>query len=515
MNSVIPLHQYQYKYKKYLEIKKANKKTKSNKDININKISDTAHPLKYSNDSFSNKKNNEKLKINYEKKIGNTDYKRSGLKNNNINNYYNNIYKKQALFRNEHQNIKLKKEQICKNNNKIFDLKNDNNDNNPITEVKNSINKNIVNNAENKVSDFTLREKLSYSEQHKIRKNHYLEKNLNNSMNNIHISNPSLKDINNNNSSFQYKSNSGQKLNLSYLAFIKDFKAKYNEDTNLKNKKKRTYVPYLSKFLNTNIPPTLQICNEMIISIISSLEQKEIIDNNINKNDDEIINNIKNELDIKDNKIKELFEKIEVQKNEYIQLNNKYNDMISENQKLKEEISNLKKELNDNKIEIPNIDNIDDINKNNIIKKESPKYNNLITYNINKNNNFNIINSEINNFNNIIQNTDNNNNDIQQQKEEEKEKEQSNKEKNSKEDKKSRALERLKKKQNKKEPEVKKSNKIAEMAKMLEMQMKGDNNEKEEVIEKDGNNNNIVDLINSQIIINKKKKKGKKILFNE
>ena len=441
------------------------------------------------------------------------------MENNNINNYYNNIYKKQALFRNEHQNIKLKKEQICKNNNKIFDLKDDNNDNNPITEVKNSINKNIINNAENRVSDFTLREKLSYSEQHKIRKHHYLEKNLNNSMNNIHISNPSLKDINNNNnSSFQYKSNSGQKLNLSYLAFIKDFKAKYNEDTNLKNKKKRTYVPYLSKFLNTNIPPTLQICNEMIISIISSLEQKEIIDNNKNKNknDDEIIN-IKNELNIKDNKIKELSEKIEVQNNEYIQLNNKYNDMISENQKLKEEISNLRKELNNNKIEIPNIDNIDDINKNNIITKESPKYNNLITYNINKNNNFNIINSEINNFNNIIQANDNNN-DIQQQKEEEKEKDQSKKEKNNKEDKKSRALERLKKKHNKKEPEVKKSNKIAEMAKMLEMQMKGDNNEneeKEEVIENDGNNNNIVDLINSQIIINKKKKKGKKILFEE
>ena len=510
MNIVIPFHQYQYKYKKYLEIKKANKKTKSNKDIN--KLSDTAHPLKYSNDNFSNKKINEHLKINLTKKLGNTDYKRSGQKINYINNYYNNIYQKQALFRNEHQNIKLKKEHFKRNNNKVFDIKNDNNDNTPITEVKNNINKNIINRDENKVSDFTLREKLSYSEQHKFRKNHYLEKNLNNSMNNIHISNSSLN--NNNNSTFQCKSNSGHKLNLSYLAFIKDFNVKYNGDVNLKNKKKRTYVPYLSKFLNkNNLPQPLQISNEIEITIISTMERKEILVNNKNLNDDEILN-IKKEFEIKENKIKELSEKIEVQKNEYNQLNNKYNDIISENQKLKEEISNLKKELNNNKIEIPNIENID-INKNNNFNKESPKYNNLITYNINKNNNFNIINSEINNFNNIIQ-TNDNNNDIQPQKEE-KEKVQSQIEKNNKEDKKSRALERLKKKQNKKESEVKKSNKIAEMAKMLENQMKGDNSEnkeKEEIIEDNGNNN-IVELINSQIIINKKKKKGKKILFEE
>ena len=81
----------------------------------------------------------------------------------------------------------------------------------------------------------------------------------------------------------------------------------------------------------------------------------------------------------------------------------------------------MKKELNNNKIEIPIIDNIDDINQNNNIKKVSPKYNNLITYNINKNNNSNMMNSEMNNFSNIIRA----NNNIQDQKEEEKEKEQS------------------------------------------------------------------------------------------
>ena len=455
MSNVIPLHQYQYKYIKKLEIKKASKNIKAKKNIN-KKINDISHPVKYLND-LPNQKNDEKYKINLTKNIGNTDYKRIGQKNNYIKNYYNNIYKKQALFRNENQNIKLKKEFTSKNNtNKIKRLENNDfliNNENTKTEIK--IN-NIINNdyTNNKVSDFNFNEKLSYSEKNKLRSNKYSEENLNNKINNIYISNSNLNNLNNN-SSFQCKSSSGHKLNLSYLDFIKDFKSKYSEDINLKNKKKRTYVPFLSKFVN-NSKSNPQISGILTSNIIESLSKE--------KQNNEIILNIKKELELKNYKIKELSEVIENQNNDYIQLNNKYKEILLENQKLKEEISNLKKEMNAKE---KNITNINDSDLNGNIINETQKFKNMITYNINKNNNFNIINSEINNFNNIIQNKEKKKN-IENTKDNNKE----NLDKVN-EEKINRALERIKKQNNKKQSEFKKSNKIKEMAKMLEKQMKG------------------------------------------
>ena len=211
MDKVIPLHQYQYKYKKRLEIKNATKSTKPNKKFK--NINDTSQKVKYQNKNISEQMSPENLKINLTKKTGNTEFKQSCPKNLFFNNYNNNIYKKNALFRNEHQNLLLKKELTSKNNtNKISSSKNSN-INIDITEIKSS---NIINNNENKVSDFTFKDKYSYSDQNKLRKNKYLDKNLKNNLNNVYISSSCIND----NSPSKGQNISTQKLNLSYLDFI-------------------------------------------------------------------------------------------------------------------------------------------------------------------------------------------------------------------------------------------------------------------------------------------------------
>ena len=398
MNKIISFNKYQYKYKKKLEIQKANKNSKTKGELN--KIKEASNPLKYSNGAFTNQKNEEKIKINLTKNIGNTDFKKNEKKNNYLNSYYNSIYKRQALFRNDYQNMKFNKGNTSINNNKSSIIKYSNiiDNINDKTEIKN----NRINISEdNKVSEFTFKDKLSYSDKNKIRKNKYFDKN--------HKNNTDI--CFNIDSSFQIKSNSGNKSNLSYLNFIKDFNKKYNEDTNLKNKKKKNYILNLKKFVNknnnNNYPNLeLKINKEIILNFKSTLNKKDIKEKNENSQNDEIINIIK-ELEIKENKIKELSEKIIIQNNEYKLLNIKYTDILSENQKLKEEISNLKKEIEEIKEKQNIIPNVDiETNNNNKINKDSPKFNGLITYNINKNNNFNIINSEINNFNNIIQSND-------------------------------------------------------------------------------------------------------------
>ena len=290
MNSIIPL--YQEKYKKRLKMKKEDTNSKTNAEIN-NKIKETSNPLKYSNGALTNQKNNEKMKINLTKNIGNTDFKKNMKKNNYLNNYYNSIYKRQAFNRNDYQNIKLKKGNTSINNNKSSYIKYSNitdEINNKTEIIKNN---NNDNNTENKVSEFTLKEKISYSDKNKIKKKKYFDKNNKKNMNTdicLHL-----------NSSFQIKSNSGN--NLSYLNFIKDYNKKYNEDTNLKNKKKRNYIPNLNKFLNKNNNFSnleLKINKGINLNLISALKEK-----NEKINNDEIIN-IKKELEIKENKIKEL-----------------------------------------------------------------------------------------------------------------------------------------------------------------------------------------------------------------
>ena len=297
MIRTIPLHQIQYKdkYKKILEIKKKNKNIETKKDCK--KVKGNSQSLKYSNVTFTNKKYNDKSKINFIKKLGQTEYKNNAQNIININNNYNDKYKKYILFINNQES----------KNKKLYSIRNtQNTNNNNNTEVKN----NQINNEVSKVSDFSLKEKYSYSCSKKVK---YLNNKIKKNISIVNISNSSIE----NNSSIQYKSS--QKLNLSYSDFIKDFKSKLDDETKLKKKKQKNYIPYLKKFMNKNdntISYILKISNEIKLEIKSSFNKKEkLLENCENKNNDLI--NIKKELEIKENKIKELSEKINFQNNEY------------------------------------------------------------------------------------------------------------------------------------------------------------------------------------------------------
>ena len=234
---------------------------------------------------------------------------------------------------------------------------------------------------------------------------------------------------------------------------------------------------------------------------------------------------MKKELEKRDSKIKELVSIIE-------NWNSAYNAMAQENQKLKEEIyilkngSNIYDQNNDN-----NANNKNDVNKYNINNQnsnfdsshsninEKAQINNLITYNINKNNNYNIINSDINNFNNFVQNQNINNRKPIGDNQREPLKENEQERKARKERKASIAFERYKKmnRMNSTEKEIQKSDKISDMAKMLENHIGGPRKENSvdvgERIEGFRNNinndlnNEVVNIIDSQPVVNKKKKK--------
>jgi len=243
---------------------------------------------------------------------------------------------------------------------------------------------------------------------------------------------------------------------------------------------------------------------------------------------------MKKELEMRDSKIKELLSVIE-------QWNNAYNIIVQENQKLKEEINNLKNGINIyNQNNDNNINNKNDLNKynnnnqnsnfesNHSIKNEKSQYNNLITYNINKNNNYNIINNEINNFNNFVQNKNINNNEPVENNRREplREKENEQERKARKERKASVAFERFKKmnRMNSAEKEIQRSDKISDMAKMLENHIGGPRRENSvdvcEKIEDVRNNinidfnNEVVNIIDSQPVVNKKKKKMRSFSYD-
>ena len=263
--------------------------------------------------------------------------------------------------------------------------------------------------------------------------------------------------------------------------------------------------------------------------------KQKIIPQNNNEDKKEIIK-YKKELEIKENKIKELSEIIE-----------KQNKLYQENVKLKEEIEQLKNKLNH--LENNNNKTTDKTKQEkikNFINIENNKFNNLITYNINKNNNYNIINSQINNLEDlkvtkspekepkmpIVSIVPKVNNPQPQKKENEKinEKEINNKELNNKGEerakKATRAFERFKRANrsidltNVDKGNILKSDKISDIAKMLEGHIGIEPNRKRdksvEVIHKHENENNeeMVNLINNQPIVNKKKKKMNSFSFD-
>ena len=270
----------------------------------------------------------------------------------------------------------------------------------------------------------------------------------------------------------------------------------------------------------------LEIKDNKLTELLKDLELKD------NK-----INECLKDLEMKDNKYNELIKSIEIQNNELIKINNYYNNIFLENKQLKEQIDNLKNNQIENNLIKRNDqnDNNLNININNSNNKEKSNYNNLITYNISKNN-YNIINNEINNVNNYIKDNNikepiiENKSESLKSKDVNKEKEQEKKDKI--ERKVSHAFERFKRvnKHNNmnKEGEIQKSNKISNMAKMLENQISGimdSTNERHNSVDvygidkrkknmNDNFNNNIIDLIDNQPVINKKKKKFRSFSFD-
>ena len=361
------------------------------------------------------------------------------------------------------------------------------------------------------------------------------------------------------------RSASVKKVNLTYSKFINNLKIQMeNFEEKEKNKNKRTkniFSSFLNQFINKD--ERIDTVNDNKASIVLSNSNNkyskkinnfenvlmnssihfciEGIVNNKNKKIIEDMNkeilNMKKELNMKQNKIDELLEIIKNKNSEFNNINNKYNNLVIENNKLKEEINTLNKNTNKNNINnnpekpeiISNLNNEFENNENN----ENFKYNNLITYNINKNNNYNIINSEINNFHNFIENKDNKESTIKKEesvdlKEKEIIKEEIDLTKK-KERKASLAFERFKR-VNKinsvsKEKQFQKSEKISNIARMLENQIGNKetrqrntviNIYKIDIDKNDGIsdfNDNIVNLIDSQPVINKKKKKSRSFSF--
>lgn len=346
--------------------------------------------------------------------------------------------------------------------------------------------------------------------------------------------------------------------NLKYTDFISKVKfnvknkEKYNDDnniikSNLSNKsiKRINYNPnnstdkvrnnpfcdFLNQFVNNNNKPqkkknylknikTMRINHNNNENFNDTFSKNKIFENlriinNINvyfrggknmnyrRNEDDILK-LKEDIENSKNNIRELLSNIQSLKNELKIKENIIKELSINNEKLKKEILSLNNNkrddnnmnINNNKFNINN-----NSNNNNVIKTDNgnEKYNNVITYNINRNNNYNIINSNINKIENI--------NIIQNNKDEEKRKKQSEKEKKA-----SRAFERFKRVNKSadadKQKNCIKSDKISEMAKMLEKNMENKNNvENSDDIKNNDYNENIINIINNQPVVNKKKKK--------
>ena len=309
------------------------------------------------------------------------------------------------------------------------------------------------------------------------------------------------------------KKNKNKKKKIILGNFLNQFvnKIKPQEEPNIKNKN-------ISIIHNNAIK--YNISNNINIFIEANKKQNhEIKEDNKDKYNEDIIK-LKKELDIKENKIKELSNIIESQKIK-----------IKENEKLTEEIQylkNLLKQINnsDDDSDKKEEDNkAKDTIKNPSINIENNKYNNLITYNINKNNNYNIINSQINNLDEL--NIKKNNieepiitNTQIPKKEKEKENEKNEEKEKERAKKATRAFERFKRAHksmdlsDKDKGNILKSEKISIIAKMLEGHIPGpeetQNIKREKSVEVCHNNNEdneMANIISNQPVINKKKKK--------
>ena len=145
---------------------------------------------------------------------------------------------------------------------------------------------------------------------------------------------------------------SNSKTQMKESSMEKDRENPDNEDNNNQKKKgnKKNLIVF-DKFVNKDIPNFPKSSkNENPF-----LENKENYDNSCNNVNREMNNNInieiqklRKELELKDNKINELLKIIETQKKQIIQSNNNYSSLYEENKKLRLEINDLKSIINQN-----------------------------------------------------------------------------------------------------------------------------------------------------------------------
>lgn len=143
-----------------------------------------------------------------------------------------------------------------------------------------------------------------------------------------------------------------------------------NNNSNKNGNKKNIFN--FDKFVNKDIPNYPKSSK----NVTRLLENEENCDNNCNNANNSInaeIQRLRNELELKDNKINELLKTIEAQKNQIIQSNNNYSSLYEENKKLRLEINNLKSMISQNQ----------NIQNQNVLPQNAPNQN--IQNNDNKN----------------------------------------------------------------------------------------------------------------------------------
>ena len=142
------------------------------------------------------------------------------------------------------------------------------------------------------------------------------------------------------------------KTHMRESSMEKDRENPNNEDNNnpkIKGNKKNIFN--FDKFVNKDIPNYPKSSK----NVNRFLENEENYDNSCNNTNREMNNSnnieiqrLRKELELKDNKINELLKTIEAQKNQIIQSNNNYGSLYEENKKLRLEINNLKSMINQN-----------------------------------------------------------------------------------------------------------------------------------------------------------------------
>ena len=142
------------------------------------------------------------------------------------------------------------------------------------------------------------------------------------------------------------------KTHMRESSMEKDRENADNEDNNNPKKKgnKRNIFNF-DKFANKDIP-NYPKSSKNVNRLLENEENCDKSCNNTNSEMNNSVNieiqRLRKELELKDNKINELLKTIEAQKNQIIQSNNNYSSLYEENKKLRLEINNLKSMINQN-----------------------------------------------------------------------------------------------------------------------------------------------------------------------